>query len=377
MPIYFTYVLTLLSQTASRGARVLLTLYALNLGAQPMAIGGLAATLSILPMFLSWRVGRLSDEFGPRWLLVFGAFSGASGLFLPFFWPHLPALYIAAAMNGLAIAFLNVSLQNLVGLFSTAQDRAKNFSNYSLMNSVASFLGPLFAGFSIDHGGYAATCLYMALLSMVPAMLVVARGGMLPKGTGTSKDANGSLKEMLADSGLWAVLVSGSLVQSGLDIFQFYMPVYAHGIGLSPSVIGAVLAVFALAGFVVRFTLPRFIAWRSEEFVLAYAFYVAAASFLLVPFFKSALTLGLVSFAFGLGNGCGQPITMMLTVRGSSTGRSGEALGLRLTANHLTRVIGPALFGYIASAVGLPAIFWINALMQMAGGRLNHKRKNG
>ena len=166
----------------------------------------------------------------------------------------------------------------------------------------------------------------------------------------------------------WKVLAASSLVQSGQDMFQFYMPVYAHGIGLSAAAIGVVLAMSAAAGFVVRLIMPRLLAWRHEDAVLAYAFYLSAVSFLLVPFFNSVVMLSLLSFAFGLGNGCGQPITMLLTFSNSAEGRSGEALGLRSTVNHLTRVIGPVLFGYVASATGLSVVFWINGLMLGAAG---------
>ncbi len=35
-----------------------------------------------------------------------------------------------------------------------------------------------------------------------------------------------------------------SLVVLGVDLFQFYIPIYGHGIGLSASAIGSVLAVW-------------------------------------------------------------------------------------------------------------------------------------
>ena len=43
-------------------------------------------------------------------------------------------------------------------------------------------------------------------------------------------------------------------------------------------------------------------------------------------------------------------------------------MGLRLTADNVMRLVGPVLFGLIASAIGMPAVFWINALMLGAGG---------
>ncbi len=59
---------------------------------------------------------------------------------------------------------------------------------------------------------------------------------------------------------------------------------------------------------------------------------------------------------------------------GSPEGRSGETLGLRMTVNHLTKVLGPIVFGSIASGFGLLAMFWINALMMGSGGILNRPK---
>ena len=88
---------------------------------------------------------------------------------------------------------------------------------------------------------------------------------------------------MLIGSGLWKVLVTSSLVMTGISLFQFYMPIYGHGIGLSASAIGVVLAMFAAAAFVVRVIIPRLIAWLSEEKVLAYAFFLGAVSLITGP----------------------------------------------------------------------------------------------
>ncbi|MDP1990642.1 MAG: MFS transporter [Syntrophales bacterium] len=380
MPLYFTFALVLFNMTSVQAGRVLLALYALKLGAQPFAVGILAATFSVLPMLLSWQVGKLSDRFGSRWPLLFGAAGGACGMLVPYYIPGLPALYVAAVMNGLSFAFFAVSLQNVVGLLSEPHNRALNFSNFSLIVSVTTFIGPLFAGFSIDNSGPALACLYLVALSLLPVLMLVIGGSSLPRGSRDALPA-GSVRDMLTGSGLWKVLMTSSLVVTGIALFQFYIPIYGHGIGLSASTIGVVLAMFSAAAFVVRLIMPRLISWFSESTVLAYAFFLGAASLMLVPFFKSAVVLALLSFAFGLGMGCGQPITMMLTYSNSTEGHSGEVLGLRITTNHLARMIGPLVFGAIGSALGIFPMFWINALMLVSGGtltlsgRIGKKRK--
>lgn len=369
MPLYLTLTLALLTITSVQAGRVVLSLYALNLGADPFAVGILAGTSSALPLLLSWQVGRLSDRFGSRLPLTVGAAGGALGMLAPYFMPGLPALYLAAVMNGLLFAFCSVSLQNLVGLLSSPTDRAKNFSNFSLMASSGNFLGPLIAGFSIDLSGYGIACLYLVLLSLAPIVLLAAWGKLLPEGSHNTSPP-GSVRDMLKSSGLWRVMATSSLVVTGVVLFQFYIPIYGHDIGLSASVIGIVLAIFPGAAFVVRIFLPRMITLFGEEKLLSYAFFIGAAGLMLVPFFQGAVMLGLISFLFGIGMGCGQPITIMMTFSGSEKGRSGEALGLRITANHLARLLGPVLFGMVGSAFGVFPVFLANALMLASGGLL-------
>jgi MFS family permease len=376
MSIYLTFALALSIITLVQAGRVLLTLYALKLGAQPFAVGILAATFSLLPMLFSWQVGRLSDRFGSRWLLMAGTIGGAFGMLLPYCVSGLPTIYIAGVMNGLLFAFSGVCLQNLVGLLSNPQTSSRNFSNYSMLISTAGFIGPLLAGFSIDLSGHAVACLYLVSLSLVPAALLMMWGGALPRGSRAATPAGG-VRDMLAGSGLWRVLATSSLVVTGIDLFQVYMPIYGHGVGLSASAIGVVLAMFSVSAFVVRMILPHLISRLTEERVLAYSFFIGAASFFLVPFFQSALVLSLIAFAFGLGMGCGQPITLMMTYTNSLEGRSGEAMGLRVTVNHTTRVIVPILFGSIGSAFGLFPVFWSNALLLLSGGAITKPGKIG
>jgi len=48
-------------------------------------------------------------------------------------------------------------------------------------------------------------------------------------------------------------------------------------------------------------------------------------------------------------------------------GRSGQTLGLRLTANNFVRVTGPIVFGAVGTAIGFPPVFWINAAVLACG----------
>ena len=156
-PIRLALALALLDFTATQASRVLLALYALQFGAQPIAVGALAATFSAFPMLLAWVAGRFVDRFGSRWPLMFGAAVGGLGMLVPYLAPGMPSLYVAAAMHGLSFAFYTVSLQNAVGMLSKRGEHAVHFSNFALVVAAASFLGPLISGFSIYHLGFGPT----------------------------------------------------------------------------------------------------------------------------------------------------------------------------------------------------------------------------
>jgi MFS family permease len=347
-------------------ARVLFPLYALSLGAQPSAVGILFAAFYAFPLVLSWPIGMLSDRIGSRGLLLLSTIIGTGAIAMPYFVRELPALYLAATLLGLSISVYNVSLQTLIDILSKPEERARNFSTAGLTGSVTAFVGPLIAGFAIDQSGHAVACLYVTTISLGATALLALWGNALPGGNRRAVKGM-DLRNTLANRGIVRVLALSSLVQIGQDLFQFYIPIYGYGLGLSASAIGGVLAAWALAEFIVRFIMPWMIARVGEEMLLAYSFALAAVGFTLVSFCDNGLALGAVSFVFGFGIGCGHPITTMLVFSHSAAGRSGETFGLRQTANNFMRVTAPTLFGFIVSLVGLTPVFWINALM-MGGG---------
>jgi predicted MFS family arabinose efflux permease len=371
-PIYLVYALAILNFATNQASRVLLALYALQFGAQPFAVGAISATYSAFPMLLAWVAGVAADRLGSRRPLMFGALVCTCGMLVPFLFPGMPSLYVAAALNGLSFTFYTVSLQNLVGMLGKPDDRARQYSNYAMVVSFANFLGPLISGFSIDHLGFGPTCLIVAMLGFVPVILLASLGAMLPGGKRHSGPAE-SVKDILTDRNVLRVLATSSLLVSGSDLFQFYLPIYGHAIGLSASAIGVVLAMFAAASVVVRMIIPWLTAHFPVETVLSRAFFLGAASLFLVPLFKDTVALSSISFALGFGLGCGAPITLMLTYSQSPEGRSGEALCLRMTANHLARVIGPLVFGMIGSVFGLFPVFWGDGLMMASGGMLSRR----
>lgn len=370
-PIPYILALNTLQSTSLSANKIVLALFALELGASPFVVGMLTALFSLAAATLAVPVGRLADRYGARWLLVAGSVGSGLGLFLPSMFAALPVVLFAGALSGLSLVCFNVTTQNLTGLFSTPEDRARNFSNYSLTMSGGQLLGPLIGGFLFDHVPHQTACLVLSLYGLSPLLMVALRRGPLEQGAVHRPEAkaaaSGGTLALFRDAGIRNTIIKASVLSSGLNMMSAYMPVYAHSVGISASVIGMVVAMNATAAFVIRAALPQMIRRFKEKKVMALSFAFGATALLAIPFFTHPVILGALAFVFGLGMGAGQPVVTILIFQFSPAGRSGEAIGLKITTNHITNMVSPLVFGSIATAFGLLPMFLLNGLMMATG----------
>ena len=375
--IYQIMFVVLLWNSAYKGVRVLNTLYALELGATPLHIGLLLATYGVFPLLLAVLAGRIADRYGSRVPIIAGMVVCTLGVVLPWFAPSLLLLFIGAAVTGLGFILGQVAFQSLVGTLGDGIARTRNFNNYALIVAVADFVGPVFAGFSIDHGGHVLTYLFLGLLSTTSIIAIIALAKRVPRHHKPAPAPAGQrMMDLFRDADMRRVLIAGAVVMTGIDLFQLYIPLYGHQIGLSASAIGMVLGAAAAATFVSRALLPLLVRRYSEEQTLLYALFLAASMFTLIPLFTSAIVLAVICFALGLGMGLGQPLTVILCYRYSPAGRGGESLGLRIAINNAMHVIVPALFGAVGAVFGLAPVFWANAGVIAAGNWYARKRSS-
>jgi MFS family permease len=373
--VYLVFLVVLLNMTAYRGSKVLITLFAIQFDVTQLHIGMLVAMYSVFPVFLGLYAGKLTDRLGVRLPLMAGSIGVALALLMPFLFPGMTALFVSAGLIGASWVFYNVCVQNLVGLLSAPDTRARNFSNYGLVMALGSFFGPMFAGLSIDHFGHARSYLYLAFLPLV-TVLVIAFARAIARAHGKVRAAEEEAvysSNLLSNKPLRRTLITSAIVLTGTDLFQFYMPIYGHAVGLSASAIGFVLGTFAIAAFAVRLVMPTLVKQKGADAVLVWALFIGGASYMLFPLFESVLLLSLVAFILGLGMGCSQPVSLMLIYDRAPAGRSGEALGLRLTINNFMHIAVPMIFGSLGTAFGVAPVFFANAAILTAGGIISRK----
>src|SRR4051794_22601691 len=132
MPFYVIVVLTVLNHIAYKGSKMLISLYAIELGAAPATIGILYSLYSFFSLFLALYAGRVSDRLGPRTPMLIGSLALCGGLLLPYLSRGLPALFMSALLIGTLYIFYTVSAQHLIGAFGAGHKRTRNYATFSL-----------------------------------------------------------------------------------------------------------------------------------------------------------------------------------------------------------------------------------------------------
>jgi MFS family permease len=317
----------------------------------------------------------MTDRLGFRTPLIFGTGGVCVALVLPWLWPSLAMLYFTASLLGIAFMALQLATQTLAGAIAGPAERARNFSHLSLGFALANLSGPLLAGFLIDRIGHAWTFGALAV-PLVPAIVISALGSRwIPDVHTKSETTRGGMFDLLKIKPLRDTLIASGIVSAAWDVYQFFMPIYGHALGLTATAIGVVMSAFAVAIILLRIVLPYAVRRTGEERLFTYAMFVAGAAFCLFPVFQSPWPLAAASFLLGVACGVGQPLSMTLVFNTTPRERVGEATGMRITVNQVTHFMIPLVFGAVGSVAGFAAVFLTNAGLLVAGGYVSLRKQ--
>ena len=362
-----------LTHTAFGAARVTASLYALSNKASPFTVGVLLALYALVPALLAVRAGRWLDEVGPFRPLLLGTMMMTVGAALPAAFPYPTAdvapLLVASALLGTGFMYVQMTMQNLVGIMSAPGSRPAAFSMLALGFSTSGLIAPVASGFLIDSVGHRVTFALILLLMIVSVVILLLQRALLPapKPHSVTTESRHPF-DLLRFPAVRNVLIVSGMISMSWDLQQFLIPVYGTSIGLSASQIGLVLGSFAAATFTIRLAMPTLSRRYREWQVLLFTLITAAVGFALIPFFQTLAPLMAVAFLLGLGLGAAQPNVMSLLHDRSPAGRVGEALGVRTTIMNSSHVVLPLVFGAFGSVLGAGPAFWLMASMLGAGG---------
>lgn len=371
--LYVVIVLMFCASLMLNMTRSIAVLFAIDLGASTFEIGTLVAIYSLFPIVLAIHAGKATDIVGERIPIFFGLLGMAAGMALPWLYPGIEAIYVSQLLVGVGQLFAVISLQNFIGRRSSEEQRERFFGMFSTTVSLANVAGPVTGGYLAQHFHFASAYLGAVAVGVLATLLSLALPSDRPAKT-VKEPGHPSSLSLLKSPLIRRALLSSALVLYSRDVFVTYFPLYAQSYGISVLVIGWILSIQGLSMVLVRTFLPLLTGRFGRDRVLVISICIAGLAFILVPTTQSVLLLGLFASLMGMGLGFGQPLSMIETYNASPKSRTGEVLGLRMSANRLSQFGAPLFFGLVGASLGVMSIFVISGAFLLGGAYLVRPR---
>lgn len=339
----------------------LLPFYAEHYGATGVWIGALLTAYSAVQFLSAPVLGRLSDRFGRRPILLVSLAGSAAALVLTGLAHSLWLLLVARMVDGLSGGSISTA-QACVADVSTPEDRAKYMGILGAMIGLGFTLGPGI-GAGLNAFGFSAAAFGAAALSAANfGYAYFTLKETHHPGEGSSTGALPKRAEIAAafrrpETGrvLWAMFLS-MFAFTGLE--ATFALLGQRRFGMTAGGFGALFTYIGVIGVIVQGGLVRRLAKRYGEARLA----AAGAVVLGVTLLATALAFNwaeaiVILTLLAVGQGLLSPMLPSLLSLATPRGEQGQTLGLGQSVSAGARAVGPIAAGALYDlGVGLPYI---------------------
>jgi DHA1 family tetracycline resistance protein-like MFS transporter len=337
----------------------LLPFYADTFGATPFHVGLLVASYAAAQLVGAPLLGRLSDRFGRRPVLLISQMGTFVGFLMLGFANALWMLFASRLLDGFTGGNISVA-QAYITDITDENDRAKGLGMIGAAFGLGFIIGPA-AGGLLSVYGFAVPAFAAAGLSLISILGVIF---FLPESlTPELRTKLTTARQGFSIQRLWVALNRprvGPLFHVrftfglAFSTFQTIFPLYAqYKLGLDPRSTGFVLTyVGILVVFVQGYLIGR-LAARYEEYRLIFW----ATIILAITFFAWALVpnlIGLLIILAPLAAAAGVLNTLINSALSKSVypEEVGGTLGISASLESLTRALSPSAGGYLLGSLG-------------------------
>lgn len=141
-------------------------------GGGTFLVGVVIAVFSLFQFLFSPILGRLSDKYGRKPVLILSAFLNSLSYFLIFFSQQLAIIFLARILAGIGSANISVA-QAYIADTSTAHERTKKLGLIGAAFGLGFIVGPLLGGIMSSKFSPQAAFLTPAVLSLVNTFLIM------------------------------------------------------------------------------------------------------------------------------------------------------------------------------------------------------------
>jgi len=339
--------------------------------ATPIIIGLLSGSYSLFQFISGPILGRMSDSYGRKKLLIISQLGSMAGYVLLALAGSIPLLFISRIIDGITGGNISIA-QAYMADVTDKNTRAKGMGLLGAAFGIGFMFGPAIGGY-LSKYGFAAPAYFAAGISLLSTFATA----LFLKETVNTESAKKSPRTALAFSEFKKVLKTPPI--SNLLLIFFLLSLGFSGMqgtyalfvqakfGWGPTEVGYI---FALIGIIAVITQVKILSVATAKYgeynTLVWSFLILAAGFGLISA-TSYLPLFILGNALiPLGNSLANPTLTAIATESIPPSEYGETLGLLQSSGSLGRIFGPVAAGTIFAMFNHNAPMLVSSMIFLA-----------
>lgn len=335
--------------------------YSVKFGLSDFQNGLLFALFSICQFISTPIIGRLSDKYGRKPLLV-GSITGTAVSFLIMaFAPNAAFLFLARALDGITAGNIPVAMA-VISDSTTIEERARGFGIIGAAFGFGFIFGPAISGLTVGFSS-ALPFIIAATISIIAVLITAFFLPETNKHIGEVRHGKlfdfAKLYHALRDpnAGLTFIISLLFFFAFACAIIYGFQPFTNKVLGLSEVEISLLFILFGTIGFIAQiFLVARFSKYLGAKKAFSTSILATAFSFFIMFVSKSLPLFVVASVILSLFNSFVQTLIPTILSQEADAKSQGTIMGLNASYQSIGMIFGPIVGGMLAT-IYLPLPF--------------------
>lgn len=324
-------------------------LYGKQFGLNDFQTSFLFSIYSVAQFFATPVIGKLSDRFGRKPLLIISLGGTVVANFIAGTATTATILFLARLLDGITGGNNSVG-QAVISDVTNLENRAKGFGIYSGAFGAGFILGPAISLLA-QQVSLGASFLASSALAAVALLITIF---FLPETIKYKAEINNVFDLGLGDliKGLFIprvgiLIIINFLIGTTFTIFTYaFQPYFIEVLNQNSQSLTLVFITFGLFGLLMQTQGIQFLTKRFDLVsILLFALFIRSLSFILMPILPNAIYFFGISILFAIFNSLVQPMVNTLISLNSRPEVQGTAMGLNASYLSISNAFGPVIAG--------------------------------
>lgn len=326
--------------------------YGKHFGLSDFQASLLFATYSIAQFIATPIIGKLSDRFGRKPLLVVSLAGTVVANFMAGTATTASVFFLARFLDGITGGNNSVA-QAVISDVTSRENRAKGFGIFGAAFGLGFILGPAISLLA-QHISLGASFLASGVIALVALLITMF---FLPETiTNTAEKAHnifdlglGNLIKGLTIPRVGILLIINFFIGTTFTIFSYaFQPYFINVLGQNSKSLTLMFVLFGVLGLIMQTWGVQILTRKFKlTFILFLALFIRSISFILMPIWPGLVYFVGVTILFSIFNSLVQPMINTLISLNAKPKEQGTAMGINSSYLSISNAFGPVIAGML------------------------------